>query len=407
MKYIVILGDGMADYPDARLGGRTPLMTAKKPNIDRLAAQGEVGMVRTVPESMKPGSDNANLSVMGYDPLRYYSGRSPLEAVSMGVKLRDGDVTYRCNLVTLSEEQAQYEDRIMADYSSDEITTEEARQLIADLAAEFQGDDIALFAGVSYRHCLRMNGVVPGKVRLTPPHDISDRRIGDFLPAGEGGDRLLGMMKRSYELLKEHPVNRARRARGLRAANSCWFWGEGTKPSLPSFEHKFGLKAAVISAVDLIKGIGICAGMRIVEVEGATGNVNTNFEGKARAAYEALKTGCDFVYVHMEAPDECGHRGEAENKVHAIELIDRKVVGWLTEKLDADGEPYRMLILPDHATPLSLKTHVKDPVPYVLYSSQMPASGGVDHYDEESGKASGIVVDPGYCLMNRFLGRNG
>lgn len=403
MKYIVILGDGMADYPNESLGGKTPLMTAKKTNIDRLAACGEVGMVRTVPKSMKPGSDNANLSVMGYDPLVFYSGRSPLEAVSMGVELRDGDVTYRCNLVSLSEEQACYEDRVMVDYSADEITTEEASVLIADLAAEFRGDGRDLFAGISYRHCLRVNGVTPGKVLLTPPHDISDRRIGEYLPNGEGGDCILDMMKRSYELLKDHPINRARRARGLRAANSCWFWGEGTKPSLPSFEQKYGLKAAVISAVDLIKGIGICAGMRVVEVDGATGNIDTNFDGKARAAYDAIKNGCDFVYVHMEAPDECGHRGEVENKIRAIELIDQKVVGWLTERLDADGEPYRILVLPDHATPLSLKTHVKDPIPYLMYSSDAAVSDGVDHYDEESGKVSGILIDPGFKLMDRFL----
>lgn len=402
MKYIVILGDGMADYPDARLGGRTPLMTANKPNMDRLASMGEVGMVRTVPESMKPGSDNANLSVMGYDPLKFYSGRSPLEAVSMGVQLCDGDVTYRCNLVSLSEEQSRYEDKVMVDYSSDEITTEEASQLIADLAKAFNSERIALFPGISYRHCLRISGAVPGKVALTPPHDISDRPIAEHLPKGEGSEALLAMMKRSYDLLKDHPVNRARRKRGLRAANSCWFWGEGTKPSLPSFEEKYGLKAAVISAVDLIKGIGICAGMQVIDVLGATGNINTDFDGKARAAYEALKGGCDFVYVHMEAPDECGHRGEVENKVRAIELIDEKVVGYLSCKLDADGEDYGMLILPDHATPLSLKTHVKDPIPYILYRSVSQTSGA-ERYDEESGKTSGIVIDPGYMLMDRFL----
>jgi 2,3-bisphosphoglycerate-independent phosphoglycerate mutase len=402
MKYVVVLGDGMADYPVDELGGRTPLQVARKPNIDALARRGEVGTVRTVPEGMPPASDVANLSVMGYDPRRYYTGRSPLEAVSIGIDLAPTDVAFRCNLVTLSE-GGEYADKTMVDYSSDEISTEEAQKLIAEVDRRFHTDAIAFHAGIMYRHCMVWRDGPLG-CNLTPPHDISEKAIRDYLPPGEVGRSLLAMMIGSHALLDRHPVNEARRARGLHPANSIWLWGEGKKPAIPSFFDKYGLRGSMVSAVDLLKGLALCAGLRSIDVEGATGNIHTNFEGKARAALDELRSGADFAYVHLEAPDECGHRHEIEGKVRSIELIDEKIVGPLVEGLAAIGE-YRILVLPDHPTPLSIRTHSSEPVPYVIYDSVQPDDSGLAGFDEASALKTGIHLPVGYELMDHFLHR--
>lgn len=400
MKYIVVLGDGMADYPIQTLGGKTPLQYAKKPNIDALAKQSEVGLCRTVPEGFKPGSDVANLSVMGYNPKDCYTGRSPLEAVSIGIDLAATDVTLRCNLVTLTDEEA-YEDRRMLDYSAGEISTQEARELIAYLKKHFDSERFTLYSGVSYRHCLVVKNGVTGN-DLTPPHDITDKPIRDHLPKGPLGEKYLDMMKRSAELLRSHPINKARIAAGKRPANSVWFWGEGTKPSLENFQTKFGKKGGVISAVNLVKGIGILAGMKIIDVPGATGNYDTNFAGKAQCALDELLGGLDYVYIHMEAPDECGHQGDIAHKVYSIEQIDEKVVKRLAEGLKAANEDFRILLCPDHPTPIAVRTHVSDPVPYLLYDSRK-AVGGSDSYDEESAKNTGVFVEKGWQLMKKLL----
>lgn len=402
MKYIVMLGDGMADYPVEALGGKTPLEAAKKPNIDRLARHAELGMAKTVPEGMKPGSDVANLSAMGYNPLDCYTGRSPLEAVSIGIQMSDTDVAFRCNLVTLSDEP-EYGDKTMVDYSSGEITTEEARELIRAVDEAFRTDEILFYPGISYRHCMIWHEGPVG-LNLTPPHDISDRKVTEYLPENPV---ILDLMKRSYDVLKDHPVNQARRARGLNPANSIWLWGEGTKPGVSLFEKTYGVKGSVISAVDLIKGIGICAGMKVIEVEGATGNIDTNFKGKGEAALQTLLDGQDLVYIHVEAPDECGHHGDLEGKVRAIELIDELVVGPLLEGLAAAGEDYSILVMPDHPTPLAIKTHISDPVPYLLYRSTEEVDSGIESYTENTAKSTGLYVEQGQRLMEKLLGRAG
>ncbi|MEG1805180.1 MAG: cofactor-independent phosphoglycerate mutase [Clostridia bacterium] len=400
MKTVVILGDGMADYKIAELGGKSILDVAKKPYMDMIAKLGEVGLSRTVPPSMKPGSDNANLSVMGYDSMKCYTGRSPLEAVSIGVKLDDDDVTFRCNLVNLSDD-ARYEDKTMIDYSSDEITTEESRQLIEALKPLINGDGRELFAGISYRHCLKIKGF-KGDMDLTPPHDISEKKITNYLPKTAQGEFFIDLYKKSYEILSKHPVNLARVKRGLRPANSMWLWGMGTKPALENFYEKNHVKGAVISAVDLIKGIGILAGMEVIEVEGATGKVHTNFDGKAQAAIDAFKRGLDFVYIHMEAPDEAGHRGELDNKIKSVELIDEKVVAPVWNYFKSLNEPYRILIMPDHPTPIALRTHVKDPVPYALLKSEKPSNCGLN-YNEDNGAKSRIFYENGFELLSYVL----
>ena len=404
MKYVVILGDGMADYPSNALGGRTPLEAADKPNIDDLCKRGKLGLVKTVPDGMKPGSDVANLSMMGYAPDKYYTGRSPLEALSIGIDLKDTDLAIRCNLVTLSDEE-NYADKTMLDYSAGEISTEEARQLIEYLQQNLGDEYIDFYAGVSYRHCLVAHNAETG-TDFTPPHDISDKKIADYLPKGEYGDIFLDIMTDSYNLLKDHPINKKRIEQGLKPANSIWLWGEGTRPQLMPFEEKYGIKGAVISAVDLIKGIGIGAKMKVIEVEGATGTYKTNFKGKAEAAIEALKDGYDYVYIHMEAPDECGHQGDVDNKVRSIELIDGIVVKYVKEQLDLMNEDYKILIAPDHPTPLSLKTHTSDPVPFIIYArkageEQSPATGAP--YSEENGKDTGLIFSTGEELMEEFL----
>lgn len=400
MKYIVVLGDGMADYPIEEFGGKTILETASKPNMDELACHGELGMVKTVQDGMKPGSDVANLSVMGYDSKKYYTGRSPLEAASMGVPLKDTDVTFRCNLVTLSDEE-DYAQKTMLDYSSGEITTEESRELMKAVEEALHTELIHFYGGISYRHLMVWdNGSTD--VDLTPPHDISDRKITEYLPKGQGADKILELMKASEKILKAHPVNQKRVAEGKNPATSIWIWGEGTKPRLDSFEGKYGMKGSVISAVDLIKGIAKCAGMRSIDVEGTTGNIDTNFDGKAKAAMDALLDGSDFVYVHLEAPDECGHQGNAQNKKLAVELIDEKIIGYLREQLQQRDIDYKMMVLPDHPTPVKLKTHVSDPVPYIIYDStkDIPTE---KTYTEENAKSTGIYIEDGYTLMEHFL----
>ncbi|GAW93352.1 cofactor-independent phosphoglycerate mutase [Calderihabitans maritimus] len=401
MKYVVILGDGMADYPIEEIGGKTPLDYARTPNMDRLAASGRIGLVKTVPDGFSPGSDVANLSVMGFDPRRYYTGRSPLEAIGMGVSLNDSDITFRCNLVTLSDE-ADYRRKTMVDYCADEITTAEAAELIDEVNRRLGNEDFRFYAGVSYRHLMVWNNG-PHELEMTPPHDISGRTIGNYLPRGEGSDILLELMMESYGFLGEHPVNRARMERGLKPANSLWFWGQGRKPVLPPFSEKFGLTGAIISAVDLTKGIGKCAGLEAVNVPGATGNIRTNFRGKALAALEQLEAGKDFVYIHIEAPDEAGHRGELETKIKAIEEIDEKVVGEVWRGLEK-FESYRIMVLCDHFTPLSLRTHVADPVPFAIYQKGWPERNNHEiGFNEQSAVSTGLIIEEGYRLMDHFI----
>ncbi len=401
MKYVVILGDGMADYRQPSLGGKTPLMLANKPYIDQLAKQSELGLCKTVPCGMKPGSDVANLSVLGYNPKECYTGRSPLEAASIGIALDETDVTARANLVTVSNEE-NYADKTMVDYSAGEISTAEAKELIEFLAKELDNEDYKLYAGISYRHCLVMkNGVIAGD--LTPPHDITGKPVKEHLPKSEQGKKLLSIMERSYALLKDHPVNLKRIAQGKNPANSLWFWGEGTKPNMQSFKDKFGLNGAIISAVDLLKGIGKLTGMQVIEVEGATGNYDTNFVGKADACLDALKNGADFVYVHMEAPDECGHHGDAKNKIYSIEQIDEKVVKKVVEGLKATGEEFAVLIAPDHPTPISIMTHCSDPVPYLIYKSNRAYPSTATAYTEEQAESTGNFVDNGYQLIEKLI----
>lgn len=399
-KYLVILFDGMADYPNET--GNTPMKDAVKPVTDFLASRGEVGLCKTVPNNMKPGSDVANLSVMGYAPEIFYTGRSPLEALSIGVDMLPESVSYRCNLVTLSSD-GEYEDKTMVDYSSGEITTAEATELIRFLDENLAlSDGLKLFAGVSYRHCLLRKAGLTGAI-LTPPHDISDRKITDYLPSGGYADELLSIMKRSYELLSSHPINLDRIKRGLNPANSIWLWGEGRKPALDDFYSLHGKKGAVISAVDLLKGIGIASGMEIISVDGATGNLDSNFDGKAQAAIKALESN-DFVYVHLEAPDECGHQGNYNAKVRAIEIIDEKIVAPIKNALESQKLAYAIAILPDHATPVSLKTHVSDPIPYLIYDSEKEENG-VSKFDEENAKLTGNYIESGVALMRKLLSK--
>lgn len=380
MKYVVVLGDGMADEPLEALGGKTPLSYAKTPIMDLLAKTGEIGMVRTVPEGMSPGSDTANLSIMGYNPKLYYSGRSPLEALNIGVQMEDEDVAIRANLVTLSEEEENYEEKRLLDHSADEISTEEAEILLQAVKKELQNQKFQFYVGTSYRHCLiwQEGKVVP----LTPPHDIREKKIKAYLP---NEDILLSMQKESYKILENHPINQQRRKRGLNPANSLWFWGAGTKPSLPSFEGKFHKKGVMISAVDLLKGIAVGTGMKNISVKGANGGLDTNYEGKAQAALDALlKDGYDFAYIHVEAPDEMGHQGSVEKKIQAIEYLDERVIKIVKEGLDQSKEDYRILILPDHPTPIKIKTHTANPVPYLLYDSRKVQEKEM-LYNEEAG----------------------
>lgn len=397
MKYVIVLGDGMADEPIESLGNQTPLEAAVTPVMDELASKSEIGLVHTIPEGMKPGSDTANLSVMGYNPKQYYTGRSPLEALSIGVPMKDTDVALRCNIVTLSEEEP-YEEKRILDHSSGEISTEEAAILLEAVKKELEKEGYRFYVGTSYRHCLIWEqGQV---VELTPPHDVLGQVIGQHLPA----DAVLrGMQKKSYEILADHPVNRERKAKGLNPANSLWFWGAGTKPILTSFEEKNHKKGVMISAVDLLKGIAVGAGMDNICVEGANGGLDTNYEGKARAAVDALVNGgYDFAYIHVEAPDEMGHQGSIEKKIKAIENLDGRVIRLVKEGLDASGEDYRLLVLPDHPTPIRVRTHTSDPVPYVLYDSRR-LQEHTWKYNEKEAKASGNYIAEGHTLMAYFL----
>lgn len=403
MKYVVVLCDGMADYPVPALGGKTPMMVAKKPHIDALAAKAEVGLVRTVAPGLKPGSDVANMSVLGFDPHRFYTGRSPLEAASIGIDMKDSDVSLRTNLVTLSDKGEPFADKVIEDYCADDISTEEARQLIEAVQAAFGGGEYDFYTGVSYRHCLIWHGGTTELGNMTPPHDITGKVIGPHLSTAETARPLLEMMEKSFNLLKDHPVNKARVAAGRRPANCIWLWGEGKRPALQPFEALYGIKGGMVSAVDLLKGIANCAGMEVAEVPGATGYIDTDFEGKAKAALDLL-TRNDLVYVHFEAPDECGHRNEPENKVKAIEMIDSRVLPILEEGLE-QYEDYKILLLPDHPTPIVTRTHASDPVPYLLYQKSAPKTG-VDTINEETAKATGIYMENGPAMMPHFLGQD-
>ena len=412
MKYVIILGDGMADRPIPELENKTPLEYAKTPYMDSLAQKGELGLVHTIPEGMKPGSDTANLSVIGYDPKKYYSGRSPLEALSIGVPMKDTDVALRCNIVTLSEEEDSYEKRHMIDHSSDEISTEDAAILLEAVKKELENDIFKFYVGTSYRHCLIWDkGEV---VELSQPHDILGQCIEAYIPtnfgakencdsANDGYALLYDMMKKSYDILVNHPINVERRAKGLNPANSCWFWGAGTKPALSSFEEKTGKKAAMISAVDLLKGIAVGASMQVIEVDGANGGLHTNYEGKAQAAIDTLtKDGNDFVYVHLEGPDEMGHQGSVERKLQAIEWLDERIVKPIAEGLKAAGEDFRMLILPDHPTPICIRTHSSEPVPYVLYDSTTELQN-TWCYNEKEAESSGNYVAEGHTIIDKLF----
>ncbi len=402
MKYVVFLGDGMADFACDALGGKTPLECANKPNMDMIAKKGSLGLAKTVDDTLSPGSDVANLSVLGYDPLVYYSGRSPLEALSIGVDLQATDVTFRANLVTLSDE-GDYSQKTMVDYSAGEVSTQEAVELITYLQKELVVPGFSLYSGISYRHLLVWdNGSL--NVKLTPPHDISKKKVTDYLPGGEAGDVLLDIMKKSHMLLKNHPINQERIRRGKNPANSLWIWGEGTKPALDSFKEKYGLSGCMISAVDLLKGIGNGTGMQVATVAGATGNIDTNFEGKAEAAIKAFESGCEFVYIHVEAPDECGHQGQIEQKVKAIELIDEKIVGPVMNYLENSGEDYAVLLTPDHPTPLCVMTHVKDPVPFAIYKKGQKEASELS-YTEANAKKTGLFVEKGCELIKMLLNK--
>lgn len=403
MKYVVVLCDGMADYPVPALGGKTPMMVAKKPHIDALAAKAEVGLVRTVAPGLKPGSDVANMSVLGFDPHQFYTGRSPLEAASIGIDMKDSDVSLRTNLVTLSDKGEPFADKVIEDYCADDISTGEARQLIETVQAAFGGGEYDFYTGVSYRHCLIWHGGTTELGNMTPPHDITGKVIGPHLSTAETARPLLEMMEKSFDLLKDHPVNKARVAAGRRPANCIWLWGEGKRPALRPFEALYGIKGGMVSAVDLLKGIANCAGMEVAEVPGATGYIDTDFEGKAKAALDLL-TRNDLVYVHFEAPDECGHRNEPENKVKAIEMIDSRVLPILEEGLE-QYEDYKILLLPDHPTPIVTRTHASDPVPYLLYQKSAPKTG-VDTINEETAKATGIYMENGPAMMPHFLGQD-
>lgn len=399
MKYVVVLGDGMADYACPQLNGKTPLQYAHTPHMDAIASKGQIGLVHTVPQDLAPGSDVANLSVLGYNPQRYYTGRSPLEALSMGIDLQKEDIAFRCNLVTLSG-PLDAKTTKMIDYSAGEISTAEAQELLKTIGAAFNTTQYQFYAGISYRHLMIWkNG--PDDLILTPPHDISKQTVHPHLPQGKGAEILLDFMRQSMEILQQHPINQKRKEQGLPLANSLWFWGQGKKPYLPSFQEKFGIKGAVISAVDLIKGIGLCAGMQVIEVPGCTGNIHTNFSGKAAAAQKALQEGIDFVYIHIEAPDEAGHQGDLQTKIKAIEEIDQKIIGPVWECLRT-FDSYGLMVLPDHPTPICTLTHARDPVPFACCATKERQNQKLV-YDEETAAASGLIIPQGHTLLERFI----
>lgn len=401
MKYLILVPDGAGDEEIAMLGNKTPLQAANLEQMDKLARKGMVGLVRTIPPGIAPGSDAANLSVMGYDPVIYHTGRSPLEAASMGINLADTDVAFRTNLVTLKGE-GSYEELTIEDHSAGDITSDEAKVLIEYIDEQLGTDLIKFYPGVSYRHAMIIkNGSTD--YDLTPPHDVLTQRVGDHLPKGNNAEFITEMMKKSYMLLSAHPINIERNRRGLNPANSIWIWGQGRKPKLSSFTEKYGIKGTAISAVDLIKGIALCAGLSSVDVEGATGTIHTNFGGKAQAAIAEFDKGQDFVYLHLEAPDECSHQGDVKGKIKSLELIDQLVLKPILEFLYASGEAFRVLIVPDHRTPIAIRTHSATPVPFVFYDSENEAesdTGGT--FDEETG-AKGIFFQNGYELTDYFF----
>jgi len=398
MKYIVMLADGAADEPIESLGGKTPLEAAKTPVLDWYSERGEIGMVATIPEGMAPGSDTANLSVIGYNPRNYYTGRSPLEALSIGVPMKDTDIALRANIVTLSEEESEYEDRTIIDHSSDEISTKDAAVLLKACSDVLSDDEHSFYTGTSYRHCLiRANGKV---MELIPPHDVLGQKIGPYLPVDE---KLRDMMKKSYDILVNHPLNIERKKAGLNPGNSLWFWGAGTKPALTSFEERYHKKGLMISAVDLLKGIAVGIGMDTVNIEGANGGLNTNYEGKADAAVDGLlNKGYDLAYIHLEAPDEMGHQGSAERKVKSIENMDSRMLARIKEKME--GTDYRIIVLPDHPTPVRLRTHVAYPVPYMIYDSTNEQQRSW-HYNEREAAKSGCKINRGWEMMDYLLSR--
>lgn len=396
-KYVVVLGDGMADEPIQALAGKTPLEYAHTPALDRLSRLSEIGLVHTIPEGMKPGSDTANLSVLGYDPEKYYSGRSPLEALSIGAPMKDTDVALRCNIVTISDGDEPFEEKVIIDHSSGEISTQDCGVLLEAVKKELQDETYQFYVGTSYRHCLIWNhGSV---IELTQPHDVLGQVIGQYLPEDK---ELLYMMKKSYEILANHPINIERKKQGLNPANCCWFWGAGTRPALSSFEEKNGLKGMMVSAVDLLKGIAVGAGMGVARVEGANGGLHTNYEGKVQAALDALHDGYDFAYIHVEAPDEMGHQGSVEKKVQAIEYLDQRVIGPLTKALDEEGTAYRLLVMPDHPTPIRVRTHTSDSVPYLIYDSEDQKNENWK-YNEKEAADSGNYIALGYTIIDRLL----
>lgn len=401
MKYLVLVYDGMADTPIPELGGHTPMEVAKKPYLDFLSRKAIVGTTSNVPDGMVPESDTANLAILSYDPRTYSKGRSPLEAVSMGLSMSADDTALRCNLVAISDDDIPYEERLMLDHSADEITTPEADKLVKALDEALGNADRHLYTGISYRHCLLWKNAADD-YNFARPHDIIGKRIGDYLPSGKEGEPFYRFMRDSHDILSSHPVNEERRRRGLKPANSAWLWSPGKKPALPSFFEKWGLKASVISAVDLIKGIAICAGMESLDVEGATGNVHTNYRGKADAAIDAFRRGQEYVYIHVEAPDECGHRAEVQNKVLSIEMIDTHILAPVCEYLRSTGEAYRVLVLPDHPTPCAIRTHSSDPVPYMIYESDREHAG-VSSFTEATAVATDRYLADGTQLMQSFL----
>jgi 2,3-bisphosphoglycerate-independent phosphoglycerate mutase len=402
MKYVIIVGDGMADYPVESLGGKTPLMVARTPHMDRMANQGEIGLVRTVPHGFNPGSEIANLSIFGYDPVRYYTGRGPLEAASLGVNLEAADIAFRCNLVTLEFRGSEI---VMEDFSAGHITDEEAGKIIVDLNKEMGTNEIQFYAGVSYRHLMVLKDGAARfssleKLKLTPPHDIIGKEISTFLREME--EPVLSLMKESQRFLKKHPVNHARETKGLLPANSIWLWGQGHSPQMVTLKQRFGMDGYVISAVHLVKGIGMLAGLEALEVPGTTGYFDTNYGGKAQYALKGLREK-NFVYVHVEAPDEAGHMGDLQLKIEAIEAFDEKIVGAILEGMK-EFKRCKILVLPDHPTPLSVRTHTADPVPYVIYSNEeRPISAHGKTFDEASAGRSGISIEKGFELIERFL----
>ena len=401
MKYLIVVPDGAGDEPISELGGKTPLEVAEMTCINRLASRGEVGMVKTIPDGMMPGSETANMGLMGYDPAKYLTGRSPLEAMSMGIDMEASDVAFRANIVTLSGE-GSYENLTMTDHSSGEITSEEAALLIESLNEELSNDDTRFYPGVSYRHCMIVkNGTTD--TEMTPPHDILERRIGDFLPSGKGSIKLKEMMRKSYEILKNHPVNIKRIKEGKHPGNSLWFWGGGKRPSLDPFFDKYGLTGTAVSAVDLIKGIALFAGLDSVDVEGATGTLDTNYEGKKDAAINEFKRGKDFVYVHLEGPDECGHQADIEGKIEALQRIDKRIVKPIVDFLIDSGDKFNVMVVPDHRTPICIRTHSDPPVPFVIYRSYEEKPEDATKKFNEKSATQGKYFSEGYSLTDYFL----